>query len=110
LDLHLHLLNKVTCNSQNQIKHIDVKSDRELKNVIREEFNINNPIMHAVSEKNFKNHLSTFEDLLSSDYHVFQISKSKRKMSSIVISYLTLLGYIFIIPLLLGLLLYKIIQ
>jgi GTP-binding protein EngB required for normal cell division len=71
VDLHLHLLNQFTCKSQNVRRHIDVKNDEELKNKIKGTFKINNPTLVAVKNPNV--HLSTFEDLLNSDYHAFNI-------------------------------------
>jgi GTP-binding protein EngB required for normal cell division len=70
---HLHLLNIDTYKCQNQ-RHIDVKNDTELKTKIRDAFKINNPTFVAVKSANV--HLSTFEDLLNSDYHAFNILKN----------------------------------
>ncbi len=74
MDLHLHLLNQFTCKSQNVRRHFDVKNDGELKNKIKDTFKINNPTFVAV--KNRSVHLSTFEDLLNSDYHAFNIKEN----------------------------------
>ena len=99
LNLHLHLLNKVTCKSQNQ-RHIDIKNDQEFKKIIRQTFKINNPNIRAVAEKNPKIHFNTFEDILNSDYHAFKISEKFSVMGIILF---------IIIPLLIGVLVYKII-
>ena len=67
----LHLITGAKCNTSDRF-HNDITSIYELKEIIKQCFNIINPVIRA--EKDDQTHLNTFEDILKCDYHVFIVS------------------------------------